>query len=60
MTNGDKIRTMTDSDLTDDELVELFDKLVNCDNCLLFGRCMLSDLECNDFLKEWIQEADDE
>lgn len=51
MTNGDRIRAMTD-----EELMEWMADHVDCgEGCPAFHRCMRGDIGCEDCLMEWLK-----
>ena len=52
MTNGEKIRAMTD-----DELAKFILGCVSCDSCPFFSKCTASRFSCIDFIKRWIKET---
>jgi hypothetical protein len=51
MTNADRIRAMTD-----EELAEVFGKLVHCGGCPMRGNCKVDNLPCDNVLLDWLQQ----
>ena len=50
-TNADRIRAMSD-----EELAEVFGKLVHCGGCPMRDNCKVDNLPCNNVLLEWLQQ----
>ena len=51
MKNIDYIRN-----LDDNEIVDWLARLLWCDECPLYLKCQNTDLECDDFIKQWLNE----
>ena len=54
-TNADRIRAMSD-----EELAEVFGKLVHCGGCPMRDSCKADDLPCDNVMLEWLQQTAEE
>jgi hypothetical protein len=50
-TNADRIRAMSD-----EELAEVFGKLVHCGGCPMRDSCKVDDLPCDNVMLEWLKQ----
>ena len=54
-TNADLIRAMSD-----EELADVFGKLVHCGGCPMRDNCKVDNLPCNNVLLEWLKQPAEE
>ena len=50
-TNADRIRAMSD-----EELAEVFGKLVHCGGCPMRDSCKVDELPCDNVMLEWLKQ----